>query len=88
MRIGRSVPPAAAAVSVSDLWTGLGGLLAPARELEARRKELAEYFGARHLFLVSSGTAALTLVLGALKSRSRRTEVVIPAYTCFSVPAA
>jgi dTDP-4-amino-4,6-dideoxygalactose transaminase len=37
---------------------------------------------------VSSGTAALTLTLMALRSSSQRTEVVIPAYTCYSVPAA
>jgi dTDP-4-amino-4,6-dideoxygalactose transaminase len=75
-------------VSVPDLWMGLAGLMAPSRELNARRTELAEYLGVRHLFLVSSGTAALTLVLRALATRSRRTEVVVPAYTCFSVPAA
>ena len=42
----------------------------------------------RHVFLVSSGSAALALALTALKSQSTRTEVVIPAYTCFSLPAA
>ena len=42
----------------------------------------------RHVFLVSSGSAALTLALMALKSLAREREVVIPAYTCFSVPAA
>jgi perosamine synthetase len=40
------------------------------------------------VFLVSSGTAALALTLAALRSRSTRTEVVLPAYTCPSVPAA
>jgi dTDP-4-amino-4,6-dideoxygalactose transaminase len=58
------------------------------RALERLEQEFRQHFGVRHVFLVSSGTAALTLTLKALKSLSIRTEVVIPAYTCFSVPAA
>jgi perosamine synthetase len=50
--------------------------------------ELREYFGAKHVFLVSSGTAALTVILLALRRLSDRREVLLPAYTCFSVPAA
>lgn len=45
-------------------------------------------FSVNDVFLVSSGSAALVLALTALKSLTSRTEVVIPAYTCFSVPAA
>jgi dTDP-4-amino-4,6-dideoxygalactose transaminase len=37
---------------------------------------------------VSSGAAALTVALKALASMSDRTEVILPAYTCFTVPAA
>jgi dTDP-4-amino-4,6-dideoxygalactose transaminase len=37
---------------------------------------------------VSSGRAALTLLLRVLREGSNRREVVIPAYTCFSVPSA
>ena len=44
--------------------------------------------GARSTFLVSSGRAALTILLEALRRRSERREVVIPAYTCFSVASA
>jgi dTDP-4-amino-4,6-dideoxygalactose transaminase len=53
------------------------------------RDELAAHFGVRHVFLVSSGKAALALVLGALRTLGGdRNEVLIPAYTCFSVPSA
>jgi perosamine synthetase len=50
--------------------------------------ELKEYFDVRGLCLVSSGKAALYLILEALKALSPRRDVVMPAYTCFSVPAA
>jgi len=56
--------------------------------LRTLEEQIRRHFDVRHAFLVSSGTAALTLTLRALKSLSGRTEVVIPAYTCFSVPAA
>ena len=88
MRIGRTVPPAAAPLCWKDLWHGVAGAFSPARSVRELEQGIREHFGVRHVFLVSSGTAALTLALKALKSLSRRREVVMPAYTCFSVPAA
>ena len=53
---------------------------------------LAELFAARlgvqNPFFVSSGRAALAVLFKALRRGSNRREVVIPAYTCFSVPSA
>jgi len=88
MRIGRTIPPAAAPLGWSDLGHGAAALFAPQRAVRRLEEEIRGYFGVRDVFLVSSGTAALTLTLMALKSLSPRTEVIIPAYTCFSVPAA
>src|SRR5262245_23727920 len=51
-------------------------------------KELKDRFSARDVFLVSSGKAALTVILKALAASSTRRRVIIPAYTCFSVPSA
>ena len=43
----------------------------------------------RHCFFASSGKAALTFILHALRRISPdRDEVLIPAFTCFSVPSA
>jgi dTDP-4-amino-4,6-dideoxygalactose transaminase len=58
------------------------------RALEQLEREIAEQLRVRHVFLVSSGTAALTLTLKALAASSSRTGVVVPGYTCFSVPGA
>jgi dTDP-4-amino-4,6-dideoxygalactose transaminase len=88
MRIGRTIPPAAAPLGWADLRHAVAGVISPARSLAALEEEIGRHFRVRHVFLVSSGTAALTLTLKALKSMSPRTGVVIPAYTCFSVPAA
>src|SRR5438045_5006105 len=88
MRIGRTVPPAAAPLGWADLWHGVGGALGPAAAIRALEADLRSEFGVRDVFTVSSGTAALTLALVALRSLSPRRDVVLPAFTCFSVPAA
>jgi perosamine synthetase len=49
---------------------------------------LRAHCGGRHAFFVSSGRAALTFLLRAMQRSSQQREVVIPAYTCFSVPSA
>jgi perosamine synthetase len=88
MMIGRKVPPAAAPIGWNDLWHGAIGIVFPQQAIRLFEEEIRAHFRVRHAFLVSSGTAALTLTLMGLRSTSLRTEVVIPAYTCFSVPAA
>ena len=72
VRIGRTVPPAAAPLGWKDLWHGVAGAFSPAASVRALEQEIREHFGVRHVFPVSSGTAALTLTLKALKSSSRR----------------
>jgi perosamine synthetase len=89
MRIGRTLPPAAAPIGMGSLVSAFAGLLGGRQELDRFRRELQEYFGVKHCFLVSSGQAAFTLILRVLKELSReRDEVLIPAFTCYSVPAA
>jgi dTDP-4-amino-4,6-dideoxygalactose transaminase len=88
LKIGRTVPPAAAPLGWTDLCGGVVGMVRPERSLRAFEEDIRRHFGVRHVFLLSSGTAALAVALTALKTLSSRTEVIIPAYTCFSVPAA
>jgi DegT/DnrJ/EryC1/StrS aminotransferase family protein len=88
MRMGRSLPPAAAPIGWADLGHGVIGAFAARASVKARQQEVRDAFGVAHVFPVSSGKAALQLALSVLKTLSPRTEVVIPAYTCFSVPAA
>lgn len=89
MKIQRTMPPAAAMISFMDLFHGITGALFAAKYLAEAEKEIKACFGVRHVFLTSSGKAALTLILRALQSLSpEKREVLIPAYTCYSVPSA
>lgn len=92
MKIKRTIPPAAAPINLKDLLHGVAGFFFGKKYKKYMKRledELKEYFGVQHVFLVSSGKAALTLILQALKSLNPdKKEVLIPAYTCFSVPSA
>ena len=87
MKIRRAIPPAAAPISLMDLFHGFLGVVKKGTE-ENLEKEMREYFGVEHAFLVSSGKAALFLILTGLKCLTGKKKVIIPAYTCFSVPSA
>lgn len=89
MRVGRTLPPAAAPLALKDLWKGLKGFFAGGEYLGRLEEGIREYFGVSHVWLTSSGKAALYVILRSLSSlRPDRKEVLIPAYTCFSVPSA
>lgn len=89
MKIQRTIPPAATPISINGLLHGFIGIFYGRPYLKRLEEDLKKYFGIRHVFLTSSGKAALTLILQALRALgSERDKVLIPAYTCFSVPSA
>src|SRR5687768_15799273 len=88
MRVGRTLPPAAAPIGPPEIVSGFRGIVHGEKSLDRFRSELKEYFGVKHCFLVCSGRAAFTLILLALEELSPgRKDVVIPAFTCYSVPS-
>jgi dTDP-4-amino-4,6-dideoxygalactose transaminase len=88
MRIGRTLPPVTERLPLASAARAAAGLVLRLGYLRRREAEIRGHFGVRHAFLTSSGKAALTLLLQGLRRLSSRCQVVIPAYTCFSVPAA
>ena len=88
MKIQLTLPPTAAPVPFRAMIAGFGALARTRSHSERLKAELREAFGVKHVFLLSSGKAALTLILLGLRRLSTKRKVVIPAYTCFSVPSA
>ena len=89
IRISRTLPPAAAPIPIRTVLRALPSCLRPHSDDSRFEKELKQEFGRRYCLLVSSGKAALFLILKALRHLyPERDEVVISAFTCFSVPAA
>ncbi len=90
VRIGRTLPPAAAPIPLGNILRACFSTFgAPCNPSITFETELEVFFETKYCFLVSSGKAALTLILTALKNLyPERKEVLIPAFTCYSVPAA
>ncbi|MFH0810728.1 MAG: DegT/DnrJ/EryC1/StrS family aminotransferase, partial [Pseudomonadota bacterium] len=79
----RALPPGGEPLTLAEI---IGAASCPQADFGAY---LRAYLNARHCLPVSSGTAALTVALRALRAlRPERAEVVIPAYTCPNVLAA
>jgi perosamine synthetase len=70
------IPSAGVPITMGDI---LSGWLTT--NTDGLRSELANYSGARHAGLASTGSASFFLILKALAARSDRTEIVLPAYT-------
>lgn len=85
MRVGRTQPPVGYRMSLTDLVSA-----ATRRQgsTDAFLDELTATLRVPHGFALSSGKAALTTVLQALHALSGRRKVILPAYTCYSVPSA
>ncbi len=83
----RLVPPAGTPLRLKDLLKSIGAMMGEDGRNGFEGK-LKSYLGVKHCFSVSSGRAALTIILKALSRISGKEEVMVPAYTCFTVPAA
>jgi dTDP-4-amino-4,6-dideoxygalactose transaminase len=87
------VAPAGTPISLVEIASGFrAGLRGAAieRELEAALREIS---GRPRAWILSSGRASMMLLLESMrdveaKRATGRNEVIIPAYTCYSVPAA
>lgn len=85
----RFVPPAGAPVRISQACRAFSRGLRSNGRTEEGLALLAARLNVRHVLAVSSGRAALWLILKSLhKLRPDRRLVALPAYTCFSVAAA
>ena len=86
----RLVPPAGAPISLRQISAIFIKRFFSYRKTTAFRDIIIENFGVRYCFLLNSGRTALFILLKSLDNikRDKKREVVIPAYTCFSVAAA
>jgi dTDP-4-amino-4,6-dideoxygalactose transaminase len=83
-------PPAGIPISLSEITGAALRSLGPSRSISAFSQLVRERVGVRYSCAFTSGRAALTTVLKvvSLSDNHQRNEVVIPAYTCFSVASA
>jgi len=80
--------PVATPIDFNDLLEGFKVLLKPNGALESLREKVRSCTGASHVFAVNSGRAAIYIALLAIARRSKRKDVIIPAFICPSVARA
>lgn len=86
----KSIAPSGSPIYLREILVALKGILrSQLRPLEFR-ESIQRFLGVKYVFLISSGRAGFTIILKALSQLAdkNRNTVVIPAYTCFSVPSA
>lgn len=83
----RFVPPAGTPLEIGQISRAFRVMLSM-KSTEECISHFAEHMQVRYAFAASSGRSALWMILKGLRRlRPDRTVVVVPAYTCFSVPA-
>lgn len=90
MSMFRRLPPAGSPVGISDIARALAMRIGLGGGGDNLTDLVRSTTGARHCFLLDSGRTALMIGLKAMKALvpPHRDEVIIPAYTCFTVAAA
>jgi perosamine synthetase len=86
----RHLAPSGTPITVKDLSFWVGSLFSCRQESVERFKEdLCRNFQAKYCFFLSTGRAAMTVLLASLSQHADRGKntVIIPSYTCYSVPA-
>lgn len=85
----RYIAPAGTPIGTRDLGSWVYNLVASNNIISRFEKEICNRYGVKYCFFVSTGRAALVLLLRSLSELAgeTRNEVVIPSYTCFSVPS-
>lgn len=85
----RLIPPAGIPVSFSDIIKVVWSRYSSLDKKSVFPDIVKNISGSKHCWFVNSGRAANFIILKSLRelSANAKNEVVIPAYTCFSVPA-
>lgn len=88
MKWPRRISPAGTRVSFRDFIATLFGVVIQPNPRTRLTDEVKRHFGVTNAFLTNSGRSALVVILKAIFEGDTRNEILIPAYTCFSVPSA
>jgi perosamine synthetase len=83
-------PPAGIPISLTDIAVSAIKSLTSSKDVNEFAATVCSLVNTRNSFLFSSGRAALAVILRAMMmvDGGEKNEVVIPAYTCYSVAAA
>jgi len=83
------VPPSGTPITLADIYRIVKVRISSDSQSNIFEDLVKKHAGARYCFFFNSGRTALFFILNALSQlNNKRREVIIPAYTCFSVASA
>lgn len=83
----KKIPIIGYKIILSDLFSGFKGFVSRSCKNEFQDM-LSEFVQSKHVYLTNSGISAFYIVLQALKKKSPKREVILPAYTAPSLVVA
>jgi dTDP-4-amino-4,6-dideoxygalactose transaminase len=85
----RQLAPSGTPITTKELSAWLTTLFSQEKVLQQFKEDLCHHFNVRHCCFLSTGRAAMALLLQSLAELKHSTKdtVIIPSYTCFSVPS-
>jgi perosamine synthetase len=86
----RLIAPAGAPIPIRAIMCAVVSAVRRDNYLERFESAIKSHADVKHCYFLNSGRTALYFILKALQKQAAdcQNEVVVPAYTCFSVPAA
>jgi perosamine synthetase len=85
----RALPPSGVPIKLTDIYAGMCAVFSGEKAIAGFNQEVCQVFGVRHAVTISSGRVGLSMLFRALqKLHPGRAEVLIPAFTSFSIPSA
>jgi perosamine synthetase len=87
-RLFYHLPPTAVLIKGRDFCCGIRAIINPRTSRKKYVAALEEKLGTPNIYLTGSGRLALVLILLTIKSSSKRSKVIIPAYSCPTVAQA
>ncbi len=85
----RQLAPSGTPITAKEITFWLRSVFSQSSTVQMFTNTICHYLGVKYCFFVSTGRAAMTILLQSLAelTNPKKNIVIIPAYTCFSVPA-
>ncbi|MBU1044144.1 MAG: DegT/DnrJ/EryC1/StrS family aminotransferase [Candidatus Omnitrophica bacterium] len=81
----KKIPISGTKLGIMSVWASLISLFDDKRIVLKLKKIVQKYTQSEHVFFLNSGLSCLSAILEALKNKSAKTEVILPAYTAGSL---
>ncbi|MCW9014627.1 MAG: DegT/DnrJ/EryC1/StrS family aminotransferase [Gammaproteobacteria bacterium] len=87
----RYIAPSGTPIKITDLLAWSLEIMTRKSKIHSFQQAICNKFAVKHCFFMSSGRAAMAMLFRILKDENEdanRCEIILPSYTCYSVPAA